>query len=71
MLAPAQTPRPVLEALLKAIHEAAKAPQLQEAFAKQFVTVKPNESLEEARTWQASELAAWRKITSEIKIDLN
>jgi tripartite-type tricarboxylate transporter receptor subunit TctC len=71
MLAPAQTPRPVLEALLKAIHEAAKAPALQEAFAKQFVAVKPNGSLDEAKAWQASELATWRKITSEIKIDLN
>jgi tripartite-type tricarboxylate transporter receptor subunit TctC len=71
MLAPAQTPRPVLEALLKAIHEAAKAPALQESFAKQFVAVKPNASLDEAKAWQASELATWRKITSEIKIDLN
>ena len=71
MLAPAATPRPVLETLFKAIHEAAKVPALQEAFAKQFVAVKPNDTLEEARTWQDNELAAWRKIASEIKIDMN
>jgi len=71
MLAPAQTPKLVLETLFKAIHQAAKAPQLQEAFSKQYVSIKPNESLEESQTWLSSELASWRKITSEIKIDLN
>ena len=71
MLAPAQTPRPVLETLFRAIHEAAKAPQLREAFAKQLVAIKPNDSLEESRTWLANEFASWRKITSEVKIDMN
>jgi len=71
MLAPAQTPKPVLEILFKAIHEAGKAPQLQEAFAKQFVAIKPNESLQESQTWLNNELVTWRKITSEVKIDLN
>jgi tripartite-type tricarboxylate transporter receptor subunit TctC len=70
MLAPAQTPKPVMEALFKAIHEAAKVPALQEAFAKQLVSVKPNQSLEEAQTWLNGELDTWRKITAEVKIDL-
>ena len=70
MLAPAQTPKPVLETLFKAIQEAAKVPALQEAFGKQLVSVKPNESLEEAQTWHKGELATWRKTTSEVKIDL-
>ena len=41
MLAPAKTPKEVLTTLFKAI-DAAKVPSLQEAFAKQFVSVKPN-----------------------------
>ena len=71
MLAPAKTPRPVLETLHKAILEAAKAPQLQETFSKQFVSVSPNASLDEAQSWLKGELDSWRKITSEIKIELN
>ena len=70
MLAPAQTPKPVLDTLFKAIHEAAKEPALQEAFDKQLVSVKPSESLDEAQTWLKGELDTWRKITSEVKIDL-
>ena len=71
MLAPAQTPKPVLETLFKAIQEAAKVPALQEAFGKQLVSVKPSESLAEAQTWLNGELASWRKTTSEVKIDLS
>jgi tripartite-type tricarboxylate transporter receptor subunit TctC len=71
MLAPAATPKPVLETLLKTIHDAAKVPALQEAFGKQLVSIKPNESLGEAQMWLNSELATWRKTTAEVKIDLN
>jgi tripartite-type tricarboxylate transporter receptor subunit TctC len=71
MLAPAQTPKPVLDTLFKGIQEAAKAPALQEAFKKQFVSIKPNESLAESQTWLRGELNSWRKITAEVKIDLN
>jgi tripartite-type tricarboxylate transporter receptor subunit TctC len=71
MLAPAATPRPVLETLFKGIQEAAKNPQLLETFGKQFVTVKPNDSLEESKTWLNNELETWRKITAEVKIDLS
>jgi tripartite-type tricarboxylate transporter receptor subunit TctC len=70
MFAPASTPKPVLETIYKAVTEAAKVPALQEAFAKQLVSVKPSDSLAEAVTWHKNELATWRKITSEIKIDL-
>jgi tripartite-type tricarboxylate transporter receptor subunit TctC len=70
MFAPAGTPKETLAVLFKAIVEASKVPQLQEGFAKQMVSVKPSESLEEAQTWLNAELANWRKITSEVKIDL-
>jgi tripartite-type tricarboxylate transporter receptor subunit TctC len=70
MFAPAATPKDVLATLFKAIGEASKVPQLQEAFAKQLVSVKPSESLDEAQTWLKGEIVSWKKITSEIKIDL-
>jgi tripartite-type tricarboxylate transporter receptor subunit TctC len=70
MLAPAHTPKEVLATLYKAIIEAAAAPQLQEAFSKQLVSVKPNASLQEAQSWLDSELAAWRKTVAEVKIEL-
>jgi tripartite-type tricarboxylate transporter receptor subunit TctC len=70
MLAPANTPKPVLATLFNAIIAAAGAPALQEAFRKQLVSVKPSESLDEAQRWLAGEIATWRKITAEVKIDL-
>ena len=70
MFAPAGTPQPVLETIFKTAVEASKAPALQEAFAKQLVSVKPSDSLAEAQSWLNGELASWRKITSEVKIDL-
>ena len=70
MLAPANTPKDVLATLFKAIGEASKVPALQEAFAKQLVSVKPNASLEEAQSWLNGELAAWRKTVAEVKIEM-
>jgi tripartite-type tricarboxylate transporter receptor subunit TctC len=70
MLAPAATPKETLATLFNAIVQASKAPALQEAFAKQFVAVKPNESLEESQKWLKSELDSWRKITAEVKVEL-
>jgi tripartite-type tricarboxylate transporter receptor subunit TctC len=70
MLAPAATPKETLVTLYKSIVQASKAPALQEAFAKQFVSVKPSDSLEEAQTWLKSELDNWRKITAEVKVEL-
>jgi hypothetical protein len=43
---------------------------LQEAFAKQLVSVKLSDSTDEAQTWLKGEIANWKKITTEIKIDL-
>jgi tripartite-type tricarboxylate transporter receptor subunit TctC len=70
MLAPAATPKPVLESLFKAITDASKVPALNETFAKQLVSVRPNASLDEAGTWLKNELNTWRKTTSEVKIDM-
>jgi tripartite-type tricarboxylate transporter receptor subunit TctC len=71
MLAPANTPKPVLETLHKAILEAAKAQPLIEGFKKQHVAITPNANLDEAKSWLANELNTWRKITAEVKIEMN
>jgi tripartite-type tricarboxylate transporter receptor subunit TctC len=70
MLAPANTPKEALATLFKAIVEASNAPALKEAFAKQLVSVKPSESLEEAQSWLKGELATWRKTVAEVKIEM-
>jgi tripartite-type tricarboxylate transporter receptor subunit TctC len=70
MLAPAATPKPVIDTLFKAIVEASKDPALKDAFDKQMVTIKVSESPEEAKTWLKGELDSWKKITSEVKVDL-
>jgi tripartite-type tricarboxylate transporter receptor subunit TctC len=71
MLAPAGTPKEVLATLHKAILEAAQAPALQEAFKKQLVTIKPNPTLEDAQSWLKAEIESWKKIVSEVKIEMN
>jgi tripartite-type tricarboxylate transporter receptor subunit TctC len=70
MLAPAATPKPVIDTVFKAIVEASKQPELKEAFAKQLVAIKVSDSPDEAKMWLKGELDAWRKITKEVKIDL-
>jgi len=70
MLAPAGTPKPVIDTLFKAIVEASKQPALKEAFDKQLVSIKVSESPDEAKTWLKGELDAWRKITNEVKIEM-
>jgi hypothetical protein len=35
-----------------------------------MVTIKVSESPEEAKTWLKGELDSWKKITSEVKVDL-
>jgi tripartite-type tricarboxylate transporter receptor subunit TctC len=70
MLAPAATPKPVIDTLFKAIVEASKQPALKDAFDKQLVSIKLSDSPDEAKTWLKGELDTWRKITSEVKIDL-
>ena len=70
MLAPAATPKPVIDTLFKAIVEASKDPALKAAFDMQMVSIMGSASPEEAKTWLKGELDAWKKITSEVKVDL-
>jgi len=71
MLAPAGTPKDVLETLHKAMGQALESPQVLEAFKKQLIQPTPNASIEEAQAWLKSEIETWRKITKEVKIEMN
>ena len=70
LFAPAGTPKAVLETLREAMTEAMKAPAVVEAFKNQGFNTVPTASLDEAKTWLASEIANWRKITQEVKIEI-
>jgi tripartite-type tricarboxylate transporter receptor subunit TctC len=70
LFAPAGTPKEVLETVHKAVVEALKAPQVVEAFKKQNFNIVPTASVDEAKPWLAGEMATWRKITDEVKIEM-
>jgi tripartite-type tricarboxylate transporter receptor subunit TctC len=69
MFAPAGTPRVVLERLHKAALDALATPATREALTKQNFNIVPSKSVDEAKTWLRAEIGAWRKITSEVKIE--
>jgi tripartite-type tricarboxylate transporter receptor subunit TctC len=70
LFAPAKTPQAVLDTLNAAILKAMENPQLREIFARQLFNIVPTKSSDEARKWLADEIASWRKITDEVKLDL-
>ena len=70
LFAPAGTPKEVLEALRKGMTEALQAPAVVTTFAKQNFNRVPSASLDEAKTWLAGEMALWKKITDEVKIEM-
>lgn len=71
LFAPAATPKPVLQTVFNATVEALKAPKVISSFKKQHFNIVPNSSLDDAKTWAASERERWMKITQEVKVDIN
>jgi tripartite-type tricarboxylate transporter receptor subunit TctC len=69
LFAPGGTPKQVLQTIFTATIEAIKAPAVSEAFKKQTFNTVPSASLDDAKTWLAGEMNAWRKITGEVKIE--
>src|SRR6267154_2742259 len=66
----AATPKDTLATLQKAIVQGLDADLVRTAYGKQMIRPNPTRTLEEAQRWNADEIARWRKITSDIKIDL-
>lgn len=69
LFAPAATPKAVLETLHKAAVDAVQAPAAREALTRQNFNIVPSKSVDEAKIWLASEIATWKKITAEVKIE--
>ncbi|MEA2937285.1 MAG: hypothetical protein QOC56_789 [Alphaproteobacteria bacterium] len=69
MFAPAATPKAVLETLHKAAVDAMQAGPAKEALLRQNFNIVPSQSVDEAKTWLAAEIAAWKTITTAVKID--
>jgi tripartite-type tricarboxylate transporter receptor subunit TctC len=70
MFAPADTPKPILETVHKAVVQAMQAPQVVEAFNKQHFRIVPNATVDEAKTWLADEMKNWKTITDTVQIEV-
>lgn len=70
MVAPAGTPPEVLETVRKAAVQAMQVPAVIDNFNNQNFNITPSGSLEEAKAWAAAEMAHWKQVTEEVKIDV-
>jgi tripartite-type tricarboxylate transporter receptor subunit TctC len=70
IFAPNGVPADIIETLHRAAAEATRAPSVQERFKQQSIRPAPTASAEKARRFLADEFDRWRKITGEVKIDL-
>jgi tripartite-type tricarboxylate transporter receptor subunit TctC len=71
VFAPAGTPPAVLNTLYKAFTDAAKDQFVVDAAGKTGTFVFPADSMEETQKWLRDEMAKWRGITQEVKIEMN
>ncbi|HEY5279671.1 MAG TPA: tripartite tricarboxylate transporter substrate binding protein [Pseudolabrys sp.] len=69
MFAPAATPKPVLDKVFALATKALADPDVQAKLTKQNFEITPNKSLDEARAWLTGEIAHWKTITSEVKLE--
>jgi len=70
LYAPAATPRDVLEIVRKAAVQALNSEQVVTTFKQQMIRAVPSASSEEAQAWNQAEVAYWKKVTDEVKVEL-
>jgi tripartite-type tricarboxylate transporter receptor subunit TctC len=70
LFAPAGTPKEFLELIQKASVQALQTPAARKVFAEQNFNIAPTASVDAAKPWLAREIATWRGITQEIKIEI-
>jgi len=70
LYAPAATPRDVLEIVRNAAVQALTTGQVTTAFKQQMIRPLPSASFEGAQAWNKAELAYWKKVTDEVKVEL-
>ena len=71
LFAPAGTPPEVVRILHKAFSEAVKDPFVVEAAGKTGTFVFPADSTQETADWIRTEMAKWRGVTQEVKVEMN
>ena len=70
LYAPAGTPRDVLEIVHKAAMQALESEPVTTAFKRQLIKAVPSASLEDAQAFNRAEMAYWKKVTDQVKVDL-
>jgi tripartite-type tricarboxylate transporter receptor subunit TctC len=70
LYAPAATPHDVLETVRKAAVEALGSEPVQMAFKKQMIKATPSGSFEDAQAFNQAEMAYWKKVTQQVKVEL-
>ena len=70
LYAPAATPPDVLEIVRKAAVLALASEQVTSAFKQQMIRAVPSASIADAQEWNKAEVAYWKKVTDEVKIEL-
>ena len=70
VFAPGGVPKDIIDTLHKAAVEAATAPAVVDKLKLQVMRSAPSKSTAEAKTWLADEMALWRKIVAEVKIEM-
>ena len=70
LFAPAGVPKAIVETLHKAAIEAVSSPAIVEKLKVQFMRPVPTASPDEAQKWLQDQMAFWRRITEEVKIEL-
>jgi tripartite-type tricarboxylate transporter receptor subunit TctC len=70
LYAPAATPHDVLEIMRKAAVQALNSDQVATAFKQQMIRAVPSASSEDAQAWDKAEVAYWKKVTDEVKVEL-
>ncbi len=70
LYAPAATPRDVLEIVRAAAVQALASEQVTSAFRQQMIRAVPSASIADAQGWNKAEVAYWKKVTDEVKIEL-
>ena len=69
LYAPAKTPPEVLDTIHKATVAALNSAPVQEAFKKQMIKAVPDASIAAAKVWNAKEMAYWKKLTEDVKVE--
>jgi tripartite-type tricarboxylate transporter receptor subunit TctC len=70
LYAPAATPRDVLETVRRAAVQALQSEPVETAFKKQMIKAVPNTSYEDAQAFNRAEVAYWKKVTEDVKVEL-